>query len=867
MKNITKVSTILDDLNITDNDVAYSLNKKARWNIPKVLKHFIATEQHDVRIDLIESHKLKRQSKCIGFFSTKGPVKKVLPKQHTYFNAKSISVHTTARKRRTTKRSKENLTTTVEKEDDTPRMTVHLLYPCPSTSSITHNPKYMQTKAFMMDDDPQSEDDTKPQNSKPVKTKRKKQRKRININGQGTRGLLEEYGCNDYDYEVDGFDEEEPSDRCIPTKLTVTVNDILDHAKKLQQLCLDKEKKLQSGDRSNVQRFQKIYIDKEETTSFKPPSEIDIGTVTTLMKPVSVFIPTADVSPEILQERYGQMYRECNCQPRKFIIDISKKVFTAISRSKAFRHVKIYERDMSAILVFAYDILNNLDTNNVDNFNVHLNMMTTCQTLQIETLMDHSVLSIDEVMERSITYIETIPIEYLYIKSCALTSSKDTDFQLLSSCYKAKTDNYHPKETFLRDIFSVTDEPTCTSKEKIAYDSFPPEFCNICFEIIDNKPATALQTCGHWFCDECWRDHFATKLGTGTCKVTCPEFDCKATMNKAVIVTIASLPLVEKLFHREQETIISSDNAKKWCPNAKCGRILTSTTAGKYVNVTCDCGFEICFDCLGPAHWPVPCSKTSTYWKKLSQGNDVNRMLFMDRLENVSTVRGKWCPTCNQFIEKQGGCFSMTCVCGTVFCWGCGKPYDGTHQHTAKCSQNIVGDNIDTIEKEIPQIPSRINNDSKLFKAAIKSRVSRHPTNTSHLKSQTYRICKKLKMLSRKYGNKFVGELENFEVVGQNDNNADKIKPFLASMLKIHSELLYIVEYVAVYLENEKHSPKLSQKMFVSHMASLEGLASCISSTISTGTKQELTSIIPNLMQLRFQSRKCISSLANKLSC
>jgi hypothetical protein len=49
------------------------------------------------------------------------------------------------------------------------------------------------------------------------------------------------------------------------------------------------------------------------------------------------------------------------------------------------------------------------------------------------------------------------------------------------------------------------------------------------------------------------------------------------------------------------------------------------------------------------------------------------------RQENMIDVVTKVCPKCATPIEKDGGCNHITCICGSHWCWHCGKDEDELH--------------------------------------------------------------------------------------------------------------------------------------------------------------------------------------------
>jgi len=48
----------------------------------------------------------------------------------------------------------------------------------------------------------------------------------------------------------------------------------------------------------------------------------------------------------------------------------------------------------------------------------------------------------------------------------------------------------------------------------------------------------------------------------------------------------------------------------------------------------------------------------------------------------------KFCPSCEELVEKNYGCNHMTCRCGAEFCYVCGKGYE-SRRPTCKC--NLFG--------------------------------------------------------------------------------------------------------------------------------------------------------------------------------
>ncbi|GLJ47779.1 hypothetical protein SUGI_1009180 [Cryptomeria japonica] len=105
----------------------------------------------------------------------------------------------------------------------------------------------------------------------------------------------------------------------------------------------------------------------------------------------------------------------------------------------------------------------------------------------------------------------------------------------------------------------------------------------------------------------------------------------------------------------------------KWCPAPGCEYAVEvgnhGSGSGSY-EVTCECCYEFCWNCLEEAHGPVDCEIAK---KSMLENNDFGKT------ENWKLVNTKRCPKCNSAIEKGGGCRHMTCVfpCCFEFCLFC----------------------------------------------------------------------------------------------------------------------------------------------------------------------------------------------------
>ncbi|XP_060076290.1 uncharacterized protein LOC132555929 [Ylistrum balloti] len=852
-QNVSRETTILEELGLDEDNVAYSLNKTQRWLVPQVLKHEILTENNgseDIKISLVESHKLKKQANCTGFYSNKGFLRRMIPRDKTYFNAGSVLGS--------------------QAETTNPQVTVNILYPCPETSSITHNPKYLRVAEQTSENvEPDSNNNTQ-RLTNPTKRKSKRHRRKT-----GTKQRLNEY-LDDVEYsDKDDYELDDPctTDDVCARSNAVSVGDILHHSRLVQNIlsetttrkpaphCSDFKDRIvymdKPGDEAEKNDTQKIFYQKKGI-----PKAYD----------VKVYIPYSDVIPERLSVKYGKNYTECRCYPRKFIIDITKRVKRTILNSKAFFDKDLQCVDFSSALVFVYDMFDGLDCAELGLFKVFLNMNTTPNERQICTLLENDVFDIDVVINRAISYTETIPYDQFVHKlpPYRCSDSSATYFEILNEGLGATKTIYTSNGTAVQDIIHNTDGAAMSEALHpfLGVITLPPEICSVCFDAILDKSATALQTCGHWFCNSCWNEHLIASVNGMSGSITCPEYNCQSKVDFNILLTTSPFNLVERVFRRNRDRIIENDTESKWCPNKHCGRVLKykKTRAEKGSNVTCDCGTQMCFDCLHSAHWPLSCDQYKSYADQLHKNGDDKFYLTALPEQCINFVRVKRCPNCGRFIENGDGCAYMPCVCNKAFCWGCGKSFSG-HVFTLSC---LAKGGTKMAFVELADEVKSTGASSNAYKHAVKNRFLRQPQNLRQMASAVHEICRKLTNLNRRYGNRIGGELAEFKVTKSSNKLSvrEKFAPFLRSMIRVYAEVSHITEFTTIFLANVDCEEKIGSPKHVvsSILARLEGLGEEIMLIFRLASHQDSRNCISQLWQVRFQCRKVINSLIRMTS-
>jgi len=122
----------------------------------------------------------------------------------------------------------------------------------------------------------------------------------------------------------------------------------------------------------------------------------------------------------------------------------------------------------------------------------------------------------------------------------------------------------------------------------------------------------------------------------------------------------------------------------RWCPSPGCSKaVYEPIVEGDNFIGICSCGFKFCWKCNKNYHTPLSCDDM-TKWDEKNSSGDVLSLKWMQ--ENT-----KQCPKCKNPIEKNDGCFQMTCSqCHHQFCWLCRGDWF-THGDHFKCNKYTDG--------------------------------------------------------------------------------------------------------------------------------------------------------------------------------
>ncbi|KAF8523612.1 hypothetical protein JB92DRAFT_2704628 [Gautieria morchelliformis] len=132
-----------------------------------------------------------------------------------------------------------------------------------------------------------------------------------------------------------------------------------------------------------------------------------------------------------------------------------------------------------------------------------------------------------------------------------------------------------------------------------------------------------------------------------------PPRCCRIPIPDTLVIPHLSTKSAALFLEKSQEHRTSN---RLYCPEPSCSQFLGAARKER-VNVRCKCSRLVCAVCKSFAHpGDVPCSL------------DTDSQQVLDLAKSEGWQR---CPGCSHMVELAHGCYHMTCLCRTQFCYLC----------------------------------------------------------------------------------------------------------------------------------------------------------------------------------------------------
>ncbi|CAM4897906.1 unnamed protein product [Rotaria socialis] len=377
----------------------------------------------------------------------------------------------------------------------------------------------------------------------------------------------------------------------------------------------------------------------------------------------SIFLHQTDLCIEHLSKTCGKNFLRAQCYPTKYLICLTDRL-KYFQWSNKFDLFSIYSTLNCYLVIILNDELNN--ENNSCQAQVALNMDLYADTIQIETLSQSSekIYKIDELIDKTIEFVTNLPFD----------TFKPIDLEInQKKYYRNEIDSELSESEFVNKqiqhihILDKNDLQAKLNNEEVNNENnlVRPDICvTCCCDMNESIPMTALKSCGHWLCNQCWKQYIETTVKSIKI-IRCPEWNCYSHLDVGTILSLVNIRCMNIYERNIEKCLVNLSRSYVKCPSKSCPLIVQVIDSGMD-HVRCRCGHQFCIDCKQEPHFPARCSSYREYIDEVYRNGDLTTEYNAKIL-----VRGRNCVSCNYFIEKNGGCNHMTCRCGAQFCWVC----------------------------------------------------------------------------------------------------------------------------------------------------------------------------------------------------
>ncbi|KAI4990475.1 hypothetical protein ZWY2020_038838 [Hordeum vulgare] len=210
--------------------------------------------------------------------------------------------------------------------------------------------------------------------------------------------------------------------------------------------------------------------------------------------------------------------------------------------------------------------------------------------------------------------------------------------------------------------------PSTTKVPPLADHEVPTFDCGICMDTLPVFDLFHGLPCKHKFCATCMTTYVEGRIRASELPIPCPDAACKGKENGVLHPEMCKKAIDYGAFDdwgaRLTESALPPDR-RAYCPNRRCGVILETSGEAELAMAPC------------PACKHLLCATCGMEWSPQGAGGEHDCAKGPDAaLVKRLAQEHQWkrCPNCKMIVERSFGCNRMTCRCGFVFCYQCGRP-------------------------------------------------------------------------------------------------------------------------------------------------------------------------------------------------
>ena len=263
-------------------------------------------------------------------------------------------------------------------------------------------------------------------------------------------------------------------------------------------------------------------VNKKTSQSIKPKPN--------LMSPSfrTVLLHPADVTIDYLSKTYGKNFIHAECYPTKYLICLTDRL-KYFQWSNKFDLFSLYSALNCYLVIILNDEFNNQE--NMCQGQVALNMDLATDTIEIESLTQ-SIYKIDELIDKTIEFVTSLAFDLFKPIDSEINQRKFFKNEIDKDLSDSEFINKHIQQLQLLDKKDLQNIELNNNGISIDdYHLIRPEICtNCCGDMNELTPMTALKSCAHWLCNQCWKQYLEHSIKSVKI-IVCPEWNCSSVVD------------------------------------------------------------------------------------------------------------------------------------------------------------------------------------------------------------------------------------------------------------------------------------------------------------------------------------------------
>jgi hypothetical protein len=239
----------------------------------------------------------------------------------------------------------------------------------------------------------------------------------------------------------------------------------------------------------------------------------------------SIFLYQPDFTIENLSKIYGKNFLHAQCSPTKYLICLTDhlKSIQWLNKPELF---SIYSTLNCYLIIILNDELNHPE--NICQGHIALNMDLYADTIQIENISQtkNSIYKLDKLINKIIEFITKLSFDKFKPIDSEINKRKFIKDKIDHELSESEVIN---KRIHYIQLLDKKDLQSKLTMEEISIDNtqlIRPDICTNCYSDMNElTPMTALKSCRHWLCNQCWKQYLESSIKRVKI-ILCPEWNC-----------------------------------------------------------------------------------------------------------------------------------------------------------------------------------------------------------------------------------------------------------------------------------------------------------------------------------------------------